>query len=319
MRGVYAGSQITLAVDALGRLRVLRVNVSDLAGVHGDLAGLDADDHPQYWAAGVKNHGELLGLDDYDHDQYVRKDLSQAIEGAIFRRNVDTDLIQIHGGTAAAGTGADVRLYGANHALMGGDLYVSVPNAAKDNPVLVLAVDGNTDTPVTDWQGRRLTNVADPTANQDAVTRKYLADNPPVVNIVNVVGYSVGTWTPTLSFGWASVGITYSQRLGTYVKIGRLVTAWAHIILTSKGTSAGTARIEGLPFTAYFTGALETAVTVNYQVVTFTVEPAAYIDDGTTAVSLIQVTAAGAESVLTNANFANASALRISAIYRSQT
>lgn len=57
-----------------------------------------------------------------------------------------------------------------------------------------------------------------------------------------------GEWTPTLEFGGASVGITYSVQAGLYTKIGRVVTVTGYIHLTSKGTSTGQAKIEGLPF-----------------------------------------------------------------------
>ena len=55
-------------------------------------------------------------------------------------------------------------------------------------------------------------------------------------------------WSPTLSFGGGSVGITYSVASGRYVLNGRRVTAVFNIILTSKGSSTGAVRIEGLPF-----------------------------------------------------------------------
>jgi hypothetical protein len=52
--------------------------------------------------------------------------------------------------------------------------------------------------------------------------------------------YEEGTWTPTISFGGASVGVTYAaSRAGQYTKIGRQVTATAYILLTNKGTSTG--------------------------------------------------------------------------------
>ena len=59
--------------------------------------------------------------------------------------------------------------------------------------------------------------------------------------------YEEGTWTPTLQFGGASVGITYGLQRGRYIKIGKLLKLEAQIILTSKGTSTGTATI-AIPF-----------------------------------------------------------------------
>jgi hypothetical protein len=61
--------------------------------------------------------------------------------------------------------------------------------------------------------------------------------------------YEEGTWTPTLTFGGGSTGMTYGGQLGTYVKIGKLVWLNCRVTLTAKGSSTGTARVTGLPFT----------------------------------------------------------------------
>ena len=58
--------------------------------------------------------------------------------------------------------------------------------------------------------------------------------------------YEEGTWTPT--FG--SFDGTYSVQLGTYTKIGRLVTVEVHLAASSIGTSAGNSMSVGnFPFT----------------------------------------------------------------------
>jgi hypothetical protein len=62
--------------------------------------------------------------------------------------------------------------------------------------------------------------------------------------------YEEGTWTPTLTFGGASVSMTYSVQTGSYTKIGRVVYATCRIVLTNKGSSTGSAIITGLPFTS---------------------------------------------------------------------
>jgi hypothetical protein len=61
--------------------------------------------------------------------------------------------------------------------------------------------------------------------------------------------YEEGAWTPTLAFGGASTGITYTSRDGHYIKIGKQVTLHGSIILSSKGSSTGGATVESLPFT----------------------------------------------------------------------
>ena len=61
--------------------------------------------------------------------------------------------------------------------------------------------------------------------------------------------YEEGTWTPTLSFGGVTTGITYSNREGAYTKVGRLVTAFLRVTLTSNGTATTGQCYISLPFT----------------------------------------------------------------------
>ena len=61
--------------------------------------------------------------------------------------------------------------------------------------------------------------------------------------------YEEGTWTPVLTFGGGSTGITYANRGGNYTKIGRQVTLNFMIELSSKGSSTGDAVVGGLPYT----------------------------------------------------------------------
>lgn len=57
------------------------------------------------------------------------------------------------------------------------------------------------------------------------------------------------SWTPVLEFGAASVGITYGAQTGFYSRIGSIIFFYATITLTSKGSSTGTATVDGLPVT----------------------------------------------------------------------
>ena len=60
--------------------------------------------------------------------------------------------------------------------------------------------------------------------------------------------YEEGTFTPVLSFGGGTTGITYDQQFGNYTKIGRLVHIKMRIKLSSKGSSTGDAVVNGFPF-----------------------------------------------------------------------
>lgn len=59
----------------------------------------------------------------------------------------------------------------------------------------------------------------------------------------------VGSWTPTLTFGGAAVGITYTTQTGKYIRKGNLITVDFDLLLSAKGSSTGAAVIGGLPFT----------------------------------------------------------------------
>ena len=61
--------------------------------------------------------------------------------------------------------------------------------------------------------------------------------------------YEEGTWTPAISFGDLTTGITYEGSTGgLYIKVGRLVFITGKVNLTSKGSATGVARLTGLPF-----------------------------------------------------------------------
>jgi hypothetical protein len=62
--------------------------------------------------------------------------------------------------------------------------------------------------------------------------------------------YQTGTFTPVLSFGGLSTGITYSVggQLGEYTRVGNVVHYALAISLTNKGSATGTAGITGFPF-----------------------------------------------------------------------
>jgi hypothetical protein len=62
--------------------------------------------------------------------------------------------------------------------------------------------------------------------------------------------YEEGTWTPALLFDGSMVGsFTYTTQVGTYTKIGRLVTASFNLVWTAR-PSGGQVMVLNLPFTA---------------------------------------------------------------------
>jgi hypothetical protein len=78
--------------------------------------------------------------------------------------------------------------------------------------------------------------------------------------------YEEGSWTPTILFGGASVGITYAAQQASYIKIGKNVFVQFRVALSNKGSSTGNANIGGLPFAA------SGSANVGYPAGTFTFE-----------------------------------------------
>jgi hypothetical protein len=127
--------------------------------------------------------------------------------------------------------------------------------------------------------------------------------------------YEEGTWTMGVSFGGASVGVTYLDNTGTYTKIGRKVTVNGYISLTSKGSSTGQARISGLPFTIGSTSGFFSTASMWFFNVSFANQFQAYGELNSTQIILSELTEAGAYTVLNDSNFADNTELMMSLTY----
>ena len=127
--------------------------------------------------------------------------------------------------------------------------------------------------------------------------------------------YEEGTWTVGISFDGNSVGVTTSRNTGTYVKVGRQVTVNGDLILTSKGSSSGIARITGLPFTNGAGVQNLSPIILRLAKVTFANQLQGYVEVATTTISLEEITEAGTVTSLSNSDFANDSQLMVTATY----
>lgn len=144
----------------------------------------------------------------------------------------------------------------------------------------------------------------------------FPATQNPSTNANTLDDYEEGTWTPVLSFGFGTTGLTYSVQTGTYVKIGQLVFFQFRIILTAKGSSTGAARVAGLPFAAANISQNYTPVTWGYYSgFTALPTPTGYVEVANSYINLMfhGATAVGA---ITDASFTNTSDLIISGVYR---
>jgi len=163
------------------------------------------------------DHGALTGLTDDDHERYFDKDGGKELTGNAIRRDVDNSLLTIYGGRGGGvDKGAAIRVTGGTYTSPGVfTLYVS--NAALTTSLVVMSVAGATDTPVTNWQGRRLTNIGAPTTAEDALIYQAWA-----------------AWTPTLV--WSSTAPTGLLTVARWTQTGKIVS---YVFSTMTADSAG--------------------------------------------------------------------------------
>ena len=132
-----------------------------------------------------------------------------------------------------------------------------------------------------------------------------------VTTIASMTDYAEGTWTPTLTFGGGSTGITYSFQNGRYIKIGKFVALSGLIVLTSKGSSTGNAVLTGLPFTIGNGFEFITAMKVGYTSFTAGVQEVGLQGIiNTTTVNTVK-SVAGINTVMTDVDYTNSSQLVI--------
>jgi hypothetical protein len=127
--------------------------------------------------------------------------------------------------------------------------------------------------------------------------------------------YEEGTWTIGVEFGGASVGVTTDANTGSYTKIGRQVTVNGFLALSNKGSSTGSAKITGLPFTIPNNDANYSSACLRFDSVSFTNQFQGFGAVNTTTINLQEITILGAVSSLTDADFVNNSAVIISFTY----
>lgn len=78
-------------------------------------------------------------------------------------------------------------------------------------------------------------------------------------NVQNLTIVTPTAFVPTIAFGGAAVGLTYTARTAAYTRIGSMIFYTIDIILNALGSSTGVCQIGGLPVavnTAWPTGGL---------------------------------------------------------------
>ena len=145
---------------------------------------------------------------------------------------------------------------------------------------------------------------------------KFPATQVPSADANTLDDYEEGTWTPTITFGGASVGQTTTIAQGGYVKVGSLVTAYCRLGLSNKGTSTGAAALAGLPFTSYSLAQHTHSAAMSVENVTFSDRFSGILWNSTSSVTLYKTPSGGATGSVNDTDFANNSHIFITISYR---
>jgi len=137
----------------------------------------------------------------------------------------------------------------------------------------------------------------------------------PSADLNTLDDYEEGEWTMGVSFGGGTTGIIYNYQLGHYTKIGNTVRCSGYLALSSKGTDTGDALITGLPFVIANNYGAYASVSIQIENITFADTADGYTDINTTSVKLKETTNAGVMAALTDADFADNSALKFALVY----
>ncbi len=128
--------------------------------------------------------------------------------------------------------------------------------------------------------------------------------------------YEEGTWTPTLTFGGSSSGMSTTGSAGYYTKLGNIVTISGYLVMPTKGSSTGDAVMGGLPFTISNNVAAYAAVAVRLNTVSFANFPQATGTINDTTIQVGEITEAGVITSLVDTNFENGSSIMMNMTYR---
>lgn len=132
-----------------------------------------------------------------------------------------------------------------------------------------------------------------------------------------ISAYQQGTWTPGISFGGGTTGITYSAQTGVYTQIGNILIAGFNVSLSNKGSSTGDARVTGLPV-SMGTNAHQFTCVLGGGLVTLTAGYSVLLARGTTSATTLDITQFGTGVgyiVASNTHFANTSGISGTIVY----
>lgn len=130
--------------------------------------------------------------------------------------------------------------------------------------------------------------------------------------LLAAVGGTLQNWTPSLQFGGASTGITYTLQSGKYIQFGKLIVADFNMTLTSKGSATGSATLTGFPVASLANTATSVIISAYQNMSSITGSMVTNLSS--TTATLAQGGATG-QDLLTDANFNNTTIFGGVAIY----
>jgi len=134
-----------------------------------------------------------------------------------------------------------------------------------------------------------------------------------LVNSAQATG--ITNWTPTISFGGGTTGITYSLQTGKACKIGRIAFFSFVVQLSNKGSSVGTAQVDGLPYPINAGWLGDQGGPVVASNLTFAGYNSFGYVLGGSSLTVLNTTTGAAFTALTNAAFSNTTLLAGSCFY----
>lgn len=171
------------------------------------------------------------------------------------------------------------------------------------------------------------------TANQILISNPTGAGGDPVFSLPSTIytnisfdagtttlnDYRKNTFTPALSIGGLTTGLTYTSRVGKYWRIGNVVFITVDIVMSNIGANTGVLAIENLPFTSANDG-FENVFVNNSFIPLFTFGGTTYtyltgeVSPNTSAIKLVGVGQAS-RGQITNDFIDNTSQFQLSGFY----
>jgi len=127
--------------------------------------------------------------------------------------------------------------------------------------------------------------------------------------------YEKGEWTAELKFAGENTDMVMTRSLGSYVKVGKIVTLTGYFTLSAKGTSTGKATLEGIPFVAGPDDKHISTANLWFAFTNYEGTYQGYIMKNTIQILISNITELGVKSDFTNENFNNNSIIIFSLTY----